>query len=123
VDLARGNPERARGRFELSLRINPAAGVRAYAITGIGLSYLIDGRAHEAFAFLREAYQFIPDYPVTLVGFCVAAGMTGQTAEASDAAERVRDTGALAAVTLILRDPQQRAMLELGLRNAERTGG
>ncbi len=43
ADIAMGNGVRARERLELSLRINPSSGVRAYALTGIGLSLLMEG--------------------------------------------------------------------------------
>ena len=119
VDLARGDPARARERFELSLRINPAAGVRAYAVTGIGVACLMEGRFADAYRLLHEAVEFIPDYPVTLVGFCVAAAMAGEAADARRAADRIRESGALAAVILILQKPEHRALLEAGIRHAE----
>ena len=119
VDLARGIPDRARERFELSLRVNPAAGVRAYALAGIGVALLMEGDWDGAFAFLRDAVQFIPDYPVAVVGHCVAAALSGHTAHAKEAAARVRDTGAMDAVATVFRDPRLRAMIEAGVRMAE----
>lgn len=119
VDLARGNPARARDRFELSLRINPAAGVRAYAMTGIGIACLMESRFDDAFTLLQAARVFIPDYPATMVGYCVAAALSGHRDEAAAAAVQVRARGALDAVAAILPDPAHRALIEAGIRHAE----
>jgi TolB-like protein len=119
VDLARGSAVRARERFELSLRINPAAGMRAYTITGIGLARLMEANFQEAFELFQTASAFIPDHPITIVGYCVAAAMSGHGAEAKAAAATVRATGALDAVFAILPNPAHHALIEAGVRHAE----
>lgn len=119
VDIARGDARRARDRFELSLRINPMAGARAYAETGIGLAQLMQGEFQEAFELLRGASEYIPDYPLTLVGLCVAALMIGETDISRRAAlEVVKRPDDLARVLAALRGPMHRELLEEGLRRA-----
>lgn len=118
VDIARGDAERARERFELSLRINPMAGVRAYAVTGIGLALMMTGDFAQAFTRLREAAEYVPDYPLTLVGLSVAAAMIGESAVAKEAAMALKRRGeGLDRVFAVLRNPEHRRLLKAGLRH------
>lgn len=112
VDIARGRPAHARERFELSLRINPMAGARAYAICGIGLAMLMQGEMEPAYALLCEAAQFIPDYPMTQMGLAIAASMTGRAQEAAQALDALRQRGNIERVMQVIRDPKYRAMFQ-----------
>lgn len=119
VDIATGNSRRARDRFELSLRINPAAGVRAYAITGIGIALLMEGNVPQAYAMLADAVQYIPSYPLTLAALSIAAAMAGEHDVARRNAEALKRFGGAARVLNILQNPEHRAALMLGLEMAE----
>lgn len=112
VDIARGRPAHARERFELSLRINPMAGARAYAICGIGLALLMQGQMTEAYDMLCEAAQFIPDYPMTQMGLAIAASMTGRADEAARALGALRSRGNVGRVMEVIREPKYRALFE-----------
>ena len=87
VDIATGNMERARERFELSLRINPAAGVRNFAMTGIGVTYLMSGDAITSYRVLRVAAAELPHYPVAQAALAVAAAQCGEDMVAREAVE------------------------------------
>jgi TolB-like protein len=119
VDVANGNPARARERFELSLRINPEAGVRAYAITGIGIALLLEGDFARAYTMLSDAYQYIPTYPMTAAALGVAAAMTGDRDTAKRCAATLHAAGGLDQVLSILRNPEHRTMLSLALNSLE----
>lgn len=115
VDIATGNPGRARERFELSLRINPASGVRAYAITGIGVAFLFEGRDAEAYAMLSDAVLFIAHYPTTLAAYCVAAAKVGERDAARRAAQTLKDNGLDDQVIAMLQNPAHQALFKNGL--------
>lgn len=119
VDIAMGNAERARERFELTLRINPEAGARAYAITGIGIALLMQGDVKQAYAMLDDAYQYIPTYPMTLAALCVAAALTGELEVARRTANELRQNGGVDQVLAVLQKPEHRALLVQGLSLAE----
>lgn len=111
VDLARGHPARGRERFELSLRINPASGVKAYALTGIGLANLFLGDEAAALAMLSEAAVHLPNYPITLAALCAAARRTGDGKVARRAALQLAGLGAPGETLSILQVPDHRARL------------
>ncbi|MBO9712731.1 hypothetical protein [Sphingomonas sp.] len=115
VDLASDRPARASERFELSLRINPVSGVRAHAITGIGLARLMMGEIDEAYALLFEAHIHIPQYALTMAGLYMAARLKGETSVAATIATRLRRSGDLDRVFALFPSPMHRAMLEASL--------
>ncbi len=115
VDLVTGDPARAIERFELSLRINPASGVRAYAITGIGIALLFDGRDADAYAMLSDAILYIAHYPVTLAAFCVAAARVGEMDAARRAAQSLKDNGLDEQVITMMQNPAHQALLKDGM--------
>ena len=112
VDLVAGNHARSRERFELSLRLNPVSGVRAYAIGGIGVNLLIEGRVEESYDLLSEAMIHAPTYPPILAAYCVASTLLGREDKALWAAQQLQGSGAQQSVLALLREPQQRAILE-----------
>lgn len=115
VDLAMGNSVRARERLELSLRINPASGVRAYALAGIGLSYLMDGEVAQALLALEPAAAGAPEFIMAHTGLAVAAALADQKDKARAAALRVEELGGGEVTTSIMRDERVRAQLQQGL--------
>lgn len=118
VDIANGNPERARERFELSLRINPAAGVRNYTLTGIGISLLFAGDAAAAFPLLRHAAAELQTYPTTQAAFAIAAAQIGDREAARAASQQLAQIGGADVVLQTFQDPGQRALLAAALRAA-----
>jgi TolB-like protein len=115
VDLANGRPDRASERLELSLRINPVSGVRAYAMTGIGLARLMMGEVVEAYALLFEANISIPTYAVTMAGLYMAARLKGENAVARTLAERLKRSGDVDKVFALFSNPAHRALLQTSL--------
>lgn len=119
VDIAMGNAARALDRFELSLRINPEAGARAYAITGIGIALLMQGQVADAHAMLTEAVQYVPSYPMTLAALSVTSIILGHQEDARSMAITLRASGGLEQVLAVLQNPAHRALLSAGLSQAE----
>ncbi len=115
ADIAMGNGERARERLELSLRINPASGVRAHALTGIGLSLLMEGRHAEALAVLEQAILSAPDLLLAQAGLAVSAMFAGEPDKARAAALAVEEHGGIEAATFLLRNETHRELLRRGL--------
>ena len=115
ADIAIGNGARARERLELSLRINPSSGVRAYALTGIGLSLLMEGRHPEAVAVLDKAVLSAPDLLLAQAGLAVSAMFAGEPDKARIAALAVEERGGIDAATFLLRNEAHRELLRRGL--------
>lgn len=115
ADIAMGNNKRARERLELSLRINPASGVRPYALTGIGLSLLMDGQYGEALAILENATLNAPELLLAQAALAVAAQYAGEQDKASSAARLTDKMGGADAATFILRNEEHRELLRQGL--------
>jgi TolB-like protein len=118
VDIAMGNPARAIERFSLAMRINPASGVRNYALTGIGIAHLMQGSPTEAYPLLRKASIELSNYPMTLAALAVAAMLVDEKLVAKQAATTFKATGAEQTVFAILQNPKHRAMLQRGLKTA-----
>ena len=121
VDISNNRPARARERFELSLRINPASGVRAYAIGGIGITLLLEGAYEDAYAMLSDAVTYGGQYPASLAGFCIAAAMVGDSDSARTALAAIERHTPIENVLSIVRDPTLRQGLDAviaGLRAA-----
>lgn len=118
VDLAIGNAERARDRFERSLRLSPRSALRASALTGIGLALLALDRCAEAVPHLGEAVQRLPRHPFTLAGLCVALVDQGELTSARSYAERLDAAGGPDAILAILGQERHRARIEAGLAAA-----
>lgn len=115
VDIANGKPARARERFELSLRINPASAVRSYALTGIGISLLLTGDAAAAFDLLKHAAIELTDYPLTQAALAIAAVMTGDLDSARKAKVKLDALGGPELVLQIFRSDDQRAHIAAAL--------
>lgn len=111
VDLVSGNATRAKERFDMALRLNPASGVRSHTLTGIGLALLFKGEIADARLFLEEATKTTPIFPLASVGMCIAATLAGDMEVANDAARALegQDIGNFLA---LLPDPAQRQMLQ-----------
>ena len=122
VDLASNRPARASERLELSLRINPVSGVRAYAITGIGLARLMMGDIEEGYALLFEAHISIPHYAITMAGLYMAARLKGEGDVAATIAERLRRSGNLDRVVALFSQSPYRSLLEEGLTRSSASG-
>lgn len=119
VDIAMGNPARANERFSLAMRINPASGVRNYALTGIGIAHLMQGSPAQAYPLLRKASIELSNYPMTQAALAVAAMLVGEKLVAKQAAMTLNAMGAEQTVITILQNPQHRAMLQQGLKMAQ----
>lgn len=117
VDICLGNAARARERFELALRINPATGARAQTLCGIGFAALEQGDPEAAYRFLLEASQAGPGFILTHFGLGVAAKLVG---EADVAAEAIRtlDVGpASLHIVGLFRKPEHRTLFGAALRD------
>ncbi len=119
VDVAMGNLERAKERFQLALRINPRSAGRPYSITGIGVCLLALGRLDDAIVVLEEAVQHLPGYPVTVAALCVAHAFSGRLEQAQSYARELRMIGGVEPVLGILNNPDHRKLLEAGIAMAE----
>ncbi len=118
VDIAMGNPERANERFSLAMRINPASGVRNYALTGIGIAHLMQGAPQEAYPLLRQASMELSNYPMTQAALAVAAMLVGEKQIAKQAATALHAMGAEQNVLAILHNESHRSLLKQGLKMA-----
>lgn len=118
VDMAMGKAARARERLELSLRINPSSGARAYAIAGIGISHLMEGSAEKALPLLQHATVFVPGNLLLHAAVVGAAVFCGEVDLAREAVERVDALGGEHFALELLRDPRQRALLAHALATA-----
>lgn len=117
VDVVSGEADRARERFELALRINPASGVRAQTLCGIGFACLQQGRFDEAYEFLMEASQAGPGFFLSHAGLCVAATFLGQEKAARDIASLLGRAGQLDFIG-IFKDPKHRDMFSQAIEQA-----
>lgn len=120
VDISNGKAARARERFELSLRINPASGVRSYALTGIGISLLFTGDAAAAVDILKHAAIELTDYPLTQAALAIAAALTGDKVAARAALATLDRLGGPELVLQIFRNEEQRALAAAALAMAGR---
>lgn len=102
VDVQLGNGARARERFELALRLNPATSVRQQTLSGIGFSCLLQDQPEEAYAFFREANFGNDDLSPWLIGLCAAAAMIGDTATVQTIKARVPDEVLRASVDMFV---------------------
>lgn len=118
VDLISGRPERARERLARGLEITPVWAVRAYAIGGIGLSYLLEGQMDKAYELLFEAYVQDPDYPFSAAGLCIAAVARGERETAREVGRRLIATGKDVQVLRMLQNPVHRALFSHALTGA-----
>lgn len=117
VDLANGRPSRARERFELNLRVNPATPVRAHVLCGIGYCNLFEGQFPEAYQFLVESMKPAQPFFLAPLGLFLSATMIGEEASAASAAQilALQDYSGFLS---IVRDLGQRAMVENALAAA-----
>lgn len=117
VDVAMGNAQRARERFELAVRINPATSNRGQTLAGMGFAALQQGAIDEAGLFFEEALLTAPDFPLTHIGLCVTSMLRGDRAAASASARRLRADGALGFLALF--NPDQQQLLRQAIAQAE----
>jgi TolB-like protein len=116
VDIFRGNAARARERFELALRINPATGVRAQTLCGIGFAALQQGEAQAAYNFLLEASQTGPGFILSHIGLTMAATLVGKVDVAEAAARTLSRSSAALDLISIFRKPEDRALFATIIR-------
>ena len=117
VDVGLGKPARARERFQLAMRINPATGVRGQILCGIGIAELQDGRADAASQCFREALLSAPEFRISEVGLGVAAMLAGDGETAGPIARRLLADGRDPPF-LGLFPPAQRDLLRSALHSA-----
>jgi tetratricopeptide (TPR) repeat protein len=110
VDIFLGKAARARERFELALRINPATGARAQTLCGIGFAALEQGKPDEAYPFLLESSQTGSGFISSHVGLAMAATLIGEHAVAQVAGRMFAKTSANLDLISLFRDPQHRAL-------------
>lgn len=80
IDIARGESRRARERFEMALRINPASGVRSQTLCGIGFADLIDGDHDSAARLFGEVASDGSGFMLATLGSLLTAAITGDRA-------------------------------------------
>lgn len=110
VDICLGKAARARERFELALRINPATGARAQTLCGIGFAALELGKPAEAYPFLLESSQAGSGFIFSHVGLAMAATLIGEHAVAQVAGSMFAKTSTNLDLISLFRDPQHRAL-------------
>jgi TolB-like protein len=111
VDLVAGNPVRARERFELALRLNPATGVRSPTLTGIGFAALLEGNIKDAHLFLTDAIKSTPIFFIAPVGLCVTATLVGDQDTALTCAQMLQSVDHSQLLGMI-QNTEQRALLQ-----------
>lgn len=77
IDLAHGRAQRARERFEMALRINPASGARSQTLCGIGFAYLIEGDQERAASLFAEVAADGSGFMLAPLGQVLAAAAAG----------------------------------------------
>lgn len=107
IDLRCGRTDRARERFKLSLELNPASGVKAYAMTGIGLSHLLQGDFKAAIAHLLPSAEVAPEFILTHAGLLIAGRALGDEEVIRNAALMIEELGGVAAVSSLLGKERQ----------------
>jgi TolB-like protein len=117
VDIGMGNAARARERFQLAMRINPATGARGQTLCGIGFADLQDGRPDDAAQCFRQALVSAPEFRISELGLCVAAMLSGDSETAVPIARRLLADGRDPPF-LGLFQPQQQDLLRGALRQA-----
>ncbi len=73
ADLLRGEPARARQRFEAALRINPVSGARGQMLCGIGYARMMEGQFADAGADFARSLLIAPNFPLAELGSTLAA--------------------------------------------------
>jgi TolB-like protein len=116
VDVFRGNPAQARERFELALRINPASGVRAQTLCGIGFAALGEGDPEGARGFFLEAAQIGPSFIPSHLGLAIASMLTGDASTARSAAAILGRADASLDFVSLFRQPEHRKLFDDALR-------
>lgn len=111
VDIANGNGARARERFELALRLNPATGVRSQTLCGIGFALLLQGDAAQATLVLNEAIRSAPVFFMAPVGLCVAASLAGDKETGLACAQMIQFVDH-ARIVAMFHNPQHRQLLK-----------
>ncbi len=111
VDLVCGNTDRARERFDLALRLNPATGVRSQTLCGLGFAALLGGNIKDAHLFLTEAIQSTPAFFLAPMGLCVAASMMGDQDMALGCAQMLQHQD-YSIILGMIQNPQHRMMLQ-----------
>ena len=86
VDVAAGRGARARERFELALRVNPATGARSQTLCGLAYAHLMLGELQKAYELFGEATDQSSSFFLAQSGLCVAATLVGETDVAAKAA-------------------------------------
>ena len=117
IDISNGRAERARERFELALRINPASGVRSQTLCGIGFAFMLQQQLHEAYPFLLQASQTGPDFFLSHAGLCVVATMLGEKDVARVAARQLNIANPVE-VAGLFSDPQYRDLFTQALKSS-----
>lgn len=112
VDVFRGDPARARERFELALRINPASGARAQTLCGLGMAALLERRIDEARRFFTEAELEEPAFPITRIGKLAAGGFAGREPGAVVVIDPASQKQGLALLALFRRDEDRALFAE-----------
>lgn len=118
VDVGLGNADRARERFELALRINPATGTRAQTLAGLGIAALQQGKVDEAYSILKEAVEPGSGFVIADVGLCVAATLLGDHATAHRAARSFSGGRGEPMVIGLFRKEEHRDLLRSVLQQA-----
>ena len=109
VDVLRGEADRARERFELALRINPATGARVQTMCGIGFACLLQQRPNEAARFFAEA-KSEGDFILADLGAAIVGGASDVDLQRRSLAGPV-----VAEIIGMFREPRHRAMLASAL--------
>lgn len=115
VDVFGGNSARARERFELALRINPASGVRAQTLCGIGYAILAQDDPASAHGFFLEAAQIGPSFVPTYLGLAVSAMLVGDMDAARAAAKTLSRADATLDFASLFRQPAHRRLFDEAL--------
>ena len=119
VMLYTGRPHEAIQSFETALRFNPDMEVDR--LFELGLAYYLEKRYDDAIRTLEQSVGRNPDHVFLYIALAAAYAQAGRSEDAGHAAATVRRLNPffeLASFGTRFRDPQDRASIAHGLRNA-----
>ncbi|MFN3371596.1 MAG: TIR domain-containing protein [Sphingomonadaceae bacterium] len=119
VDLLKDRPERALGRLEQSMQLNPRSHMRAHHQIALGRALFFLGRHAEAATVNGEALALVPDFPGGLALYTASLALAGREADARIAWARLQQRGGLEQGLQLVPAEAQRARIRAALAPIE----
>lgn len=97
VRIQLGQSDLAAEHFETALRLDPLSALRHWALSGLGISRLMQGRLNDAVALFRESAQLCAGSPINHAFLAACFGHLGQIDQARDALARFEAVAGMSA--------------------------